>query len=184
MPDCRLKAQEYRPWTWNLFAELLPTATQVLDFYHAFSHVDDVAKARFGADVKRSRPWSSMVRQRLLNDGIDWFIDHLAAIARELSPPDQAAPDADPRATATRALACFRTNRARMRHRTFRNRGLPTGSGVVEAACKSIVGLRLEAPGMRWSLAGAEQVLAVRCPALTDLLAKRLRQRRVYANAA
>jgi hypothetical protein len=35
-----------------------------------------------------------------------------------------------------------------MRYGWFRSRGLFTGSGVVEAGCKSIVGQRLEQAGM------------------------------------
>ena len=42
-------------------------------------------------------------------------------------------------------------------------RGLPIGSGRVEAACKTVVGRRLNCTGMRWTVAGANPVLWVRC---------------------
>jgi hypothetical protein len=40
--------------------------------------------------------------------------------------------------------------------------GWQIGSGVVESACKTVVGQRLKGAGMRWSEAGAHTVAAVR----------------------
>jgi hypothetical protein len=39
---------------------------------------------------------------------------------------------------------------------------LPIGSGVTEAACKSLVKQRLCASGMRWKTTGAKVVLSLR----------------------
>ncbi|MGA8163508.1 MAG: hypothetical protein WB791_00595, partial [Waddliaceae bacterium] len=41
-------------------------------------------------------------------------------------------------------------------------RGYPIGSGVVEGACKNLVKDRMEQCGMRWTIAGAEAVPAMR----------------------
>ena len=57
----------------------------------------------------------------------------------------------------------FKANRDRMRYDLYRKRGLPVGSGVVESACKRIVGNRCKKSGCRWSKAGANAVLAVKC---------------------
>ena len=43
-----------------------------------------------------------------------------------------------------------------MRYDRYRKRGLPVGSGVVESACKQIVGSRFKRAGCRWSKAGAK----------------------------
>ena len=40
--------------------------------------------------------------------------------------------------------------------------GAPVGTGGVEAACGSVVKHRREGEGKRWSLAGAEAILALR----------------------
>ncbi|MCY4027401.1 MAG: ISKra4 family transposase, partial [Acidobacteria bacterium] len=53
-------------------------------------------------------------------------------------------------------------NRHRMRYPQFRARGLCVSSGVVEAGCKQI-GARLKRAGMRWTVAGANAILALRC---------------------
>ena len=50
-----------------------------------------------------------------------------------------------------------------MRYKRFRSRGLFVGSGVVEASCKSIVAQRLKNSGMRWTVAGADATIALRC---------------------
>ena len=39
--------------------------------------------------------------------------------------------------------------------------------GVVEAVCKSVVGVRLKQAGMRWTVAGANDMIALRCCALS-----------------
>ena len=45
----------------------------------------------------------------------------------------------------------------------FRARGLCVSSGVVEAGCKRVVGARLKRAGMRWTVAGANAIIALRC---------------------
>ena len=62
--------------------------------------------------------------------------------------------------------ACIRTyeaNADRMQCDLYRMRGLPVGSGVVESACKQIVGNRFKKAGCHWSKAGANALLAIRC---------------------
>ena len=41
-------------------------------------------------------------------------------------------------------------------------------SGVVEAGCKRVVGARLKRAGMRWTVAGANAVIALRCYRLSS----------------
>jgi hypothetical protein len=66
-----------------------------------------------------------------------------------------------------KAQGYFETNAARMRYARFRRQGLFVGSGVVEAGCKTIVGLRLKQSGMRWTVRGANAILALRCADLS-----------------
>ena len=49
-----------------------------------------------------------------------------------------------------------------MRYPQFRARGLCVSSGGVEAGCKQI-GARLKRAGMRWTVAGANAIIALRC---------------------
>ena len=59
-------------------------------------------------------------------------------------------------------------NRWRMRYHLFREAGYPIGSGTVESACKHVVQQRLKQSGMRWSLIGAQAMLALRSTLLSQ----------------
>ena len=64
---------------------------------------------------------------------------------------DSAKPD---RAEIERELAFFRKHRQRMRYHALKAEGVAIGSGVVEAANKTLVTQRMKRSGMRWRIAG------------------------------
>ena len=49
-----------------------------------------------------------------------------------------------------------------MRYHDLRAPLLPIGSGVVEAACKTLVSQRLKRSGMRWRVPGGQAILTFR----------------------
>ena len=49
-----------------------------------------------------------------------------------------------------------------MDYAEYRSNGSPIGSGIVESACKQIVTERLKLSGMRWTHAGAAQIMTLR----------------------
>ena len=58
-----------------------------------------------------------------------------------------------------KALAYFCEYRHRMRYGVLWAQYLPIGSGVVEAACKTLVSQRLKRVGMHWRTAGGQAIL-------------------------
>ena len=50
-----------------------------------------------------------------------------------------------------------------MRYPKFLAMGLCTATGVVEGACKNLVGGRLKRGGRHWIVNGANAILALRC---------------------
>ena len=49
-----------------------------------------------------------------------------------------------------------------VRYAAYKRVGIPCGSGVTEAACKTIYTQRLKLSGMRWKKAGAQTILNLR----------------------
>ena len=55
-----------------------------------------------------------------------------------------------------------------MAYPTFRDMGLCVSTGVVEGACKSVIGNRLKRGGMHWTVNGANAVIALRCAIVSN----------------
>lgn len=138
-------------WVWELQRVCFPMALGIVDFYHAAEHVtqvvDLVEDHRTPSGRKRRRRWVKL----LLRGRLNTFLDE----ARAAFPPEKA--DAG-----EKALAYFEKNRERMRYRRFREQGYFIGSGVVEAACKTIVVQRMKGSGMHWSQKGLANILSIR----------------------
>jgi hypothetical protein len=59
-------------------------------------------------------------------------------------------------------LGYFRRHRRMMDYAYFARCGLPIGSGVVEAACKTLGTQRMKRSGMMWGREGAQAILTIR----------------------
>lgn len=143
------------PWIWNLAEELFPGAIQIVDLYHAKGHLWDVAKAVYGAGTDLAEQWAKQRRDELDEGKIDAVLDALRAHA----PTHE---------EARRCLGYVVHNQDRMRYPELRAHGLCVSSGVVEAGCKVAIGTRLKRAGMRWTVAGANAIIALRCSKLSD----------------
>jgi hypothetical protein len=145
------------PWIWNLVAEHFPDAIQILDFYHASERLHTVSKAVYGDGCAKAREWADRSIERL-HVG-DW--KGLLCSLKALRPTTVAGQE-----TVRLALGYFATNRQRMDYPRYRARGMHIGSGVVEAACKHVVGTRCKRAGQRWTKPGAGAILDLRCLSL------------------
>jgi hypothetical protein len=147
------------PWIWNLAAEHFPQRVEILDFYHAAERLHSVGHAVYGEGTEASKRWAATNRQHLLAGRVHQLLRSL----RRLQPKR-----AEGREAVRRAIHYFGENRRRIRYDQFRARGYHIGSGVVEAACKHVVGSRCKRSGMRWSTPGAKTILSLRCLLLND----------------
>jgi hypothetical protein len=139
-------------WLRNMQMSLCPTAISIVDFYHAAEHLDDVISTlRFHCPEKR-----------------DVFADKCSSLLElgdigQLTTLIRSKTNQSNEKTVEQELAYFERNTDRMRYGLFRAAGLFIGSGVMEAACKTIVGKRLKNAGMHWSKKNAKGVIALRC---------------------
>jgi hypothetical protein len=133
-------------WIWNLAAEHFPQATQIVDVYHARQHLYEL---RDLVDPGQLQHWL----QCLEEGAIEQILQSLAAQKADL------AEDAE---FLRQQRVYFENNAHRMGYAQLRSRGLFVGSGVVEAACRTVIAQRLKRSGMFWTRQGANQVLALR----------------------
>jgi hypothetical protein len=145
-------------WIWNLASELFPQATQIVDLYHAREHLHDLANLAARLLAGHRDDWLA-ARLGELDAG---DIPAILAAGRDLNFLGSLASERD------KALAYFEHNTQRMRYQHFRDLGLFTGSGVVEAGCKSIIGQRLKLSGMHWTIPGATGITTLRCQDASD----------------
>ena len=143
------------PWIWNWADEHLPNAIQIVDVFHAKGHLVQVANAIYGAATDLALSWGKQRRDDLDQGRIDRL---LAALHDHAQSCDEA----------RKGIDYFTRNRQRIRYPAFRAMGLCVSTGVVEAACKNIVGTRLKRGGMHGSLNGANAILALRCAILSN----------------
>ncbi len=61
---------------------------------------------------------------------------------------------------------------AKFQYKTFRDVGLPTGSGTVESAIRRVINLRVKSTGMFWKRKNAERIIFLRSLVLTGKLKK------------
>lgn len=62
----------------------------------------------------------------------------------------------------------FSINRLRMQYGTYLAAGYPIGSGVIEGACKHVIGDRMCGTGMTWEFEGAQRMLDLRVTKLNN----------------
>jgi hypothetical protein len=148
------------PWIWNLAAEHFPGAVQIVDLYHAKEHGWEVAHAVFGGATPAAAAWATPACSLLEEGQIARLVCAIAALPPIPPEPGQA------RSIPERAVDYFTTNAARMRYPAFRAQRMPLGSGIAEAACKTIVSTRAKRSGMRWTPEGIDALLPLRTSVL------------------
>ena len=140
-------------WIWGIATATFPEATQVVDLYHAREHLHSLTRSLEFMLLDRKDGWLA-ARLEDLDYG---YIDGIEAAVRKYPLVGVKKGEVD------KELGYFLNNAPRMRYHWFRSRGLFTGSGVVEASCKSVIGQRLKQAGMHWTVAGADSIIALRC---------------------
>ena len=133
------------------------TQRQILDFYHATEYLTNVADAQFARDPRARKQWLDNACTSLKHDPLgsqaliaqmqDFLTGHLQpALLGKIKA----------------ALTYFQNQQPLMNYALHLEQNLPIGSGVTEAACKTIVKQRLCCSGMKWKQKGAAIVLSLR----------------------
>jgi len=139
------------------------TSEQVLDFYHASGYLGAVAVALYPKDLPQQQQWLHEQCHHLKHDpeAATQLYAQMLALSQATTHPKPI------QANLSAAVTYFHNHLHQMNYALYRERHYPIGSGVTEAACKTVIKQRLCCSGMRWKEAGAAAVLSLRALVLT-----------------
>jgi hypothetical protein len=154
-PDGRVvKVADGTADNWTSLGETLPVGAEVLDVSHAVDHLSAALGAAYKEGTPKYQERLAPLRavRRATPQGVDKVIAALGHL-RSRSPRRQAI---------HKTIAYVREHRHRMGSSDLQGQGLPIGSGVVEAACTTLVSQRRKRSGMRWQVPGGQAILTCR----------------------
>jgi hypothetical protein len=148
------------PDNWDFLGRYTDDAC--VDFSHAVDHLRGASGAAHPDDVREQREWLEHRRRRLKHEPAA-----AAALLAELEGLAARPPSEEARQGLDGAVSFFRGQHTRMDYARRVKDRLPIGSGVTEAACKTLVEMRLSRSRARWREQGAAAVLSLRALSYT-----------------
>jgi len=140
------------------------TWTRIVDFYHACEYLAKLAQVLF-TNVRASHAWLKRMRHWLKHEWNAVFrILHSAAKHRS-----QRVLSAANQKVYQGAYNYLNTHQGWMDYCEYRRQGFPIGSGVTEAACKTVFTQRFKESGMTWKLEGGQTILVLRLAQLSGV---------------
>jgi len=155
------------PELWKLLTGSLNAETlgvpvrQLVDLWHLLEKLGSAARLLYGET--RGPAVLHGWRLRLLNR-----TSSVAEILQELHASGQAELAVGTSRPVHEAITYLENHQGQMNYAAARRRGLPVGSGNVEATCKSLVAVRMKRPGARWKEESGDHLLNLRALALSD----------------
>ena len=144
---------------WLFFRKKYPNAIHVVDFFHVCEHLSRLSELFF-KDPSDAKAWYEKQRTILKEDP-----NGAAKVIRAVRYRRGKAKE-NPEIESE--LKYLQRNRKRMNYFELQQNKLPIGSGVVEAACKNLIGARMKKSGMRWTIDGGQTVLTLRSLILSN----------------
>ena len=131
---------------------------KIIDYCHTLEHLSLAAQAMFGKGTDAAKAWYDKYRKKLLDEDLAprSILHSMDYYEKSNALPKNRREALDVQRT------FFQRNQTKMTYADFRRRGLPIGSGPVEAACKTLVKARLCRSGMRWTRNGGQRILDLR----------------------
>lgn len=140
------------------------TQTQILDFYHASGYLGAVAEVLHPNQSAEQQEWLKQSCHQLKHE--QGAAQRLHAQMLELTKQHGLAKTL--RDNLQAAITYYHNHHHQMDYALFREQNYPIGSGVTEAACKTLIKQRLCCSGMRWKEKGASIILSLRALILTS----------------
>ena len=138
------------------------TSTQILDFYHTTVYLEAVAPAAHPSNKDLQQTWLDEQCHKLkhADNGASEILTEMKTFRSK-----KLGKDVKEKLEST--ITYFGNHLPQMDYAQSVRNNLPIGSGVTEAACKTVVKQRLCQSGMRWKEVGVSIVLGLRTLVLT-----------------
>jgi hypothetical protein len=148
---------------WRLLSEIeqalnlpSPPSMHIVDFYHACEHLKKGCDAAWGESTPRGK--AEFERLKTLLKEAEGGADQVIRVLKY----QRGRARGTKRRRLEAELTYFRNQRPHMDYATYVRQGLPIASGVIEAACKTLVTQRLKRSGMAWRQPGGQAILTLR----------------------
>ena len=139
-------------WLRNMIEELFPEAIQILDKFHLIENIYDYAKYIFNEDMKKVEKFKDKIIGYCYSREYNLIVKELKKY-KDVTIPK----------TVCNLPVYLENNKNKIDYSTYEYNGWFVGSGAIESSNKTVVQLRLKQAGMRWSVDGANYVIALRC---------------------
>lgn len=130
----------------------------VLDFFHVCGYVGQLCEALFGKSSKEGQVWFGRMRQ--------WLRERHQGVTQVLRSASQhynrSKLSKAEEEEFWKSYRYLRQHSRWMDYARYRHQGLPIGSGVTEAACKTVFAQRLKRSGMRWHKDSGQVIVDLR----------------------
>lgn len=144
----------------QIFAFVAPEARRIRDFYHVAERIQAIAEVRFGEGDKEGKAWAKGQLEKLKDSEVEKVIRSIAHLKIETKTGEE---------TRRQVLGYLRNHSAAMDYQSYKEEGLPIGSGAVEGGCR-LIGARMNGCGRRWKEGGCDAIVALRVTVLNDRL--------------
>lgn len=140
---------------------------RILDFYHATEYLAGASEA-FGKGPGERKAWLTSACHNLKHDanGAQTLLKEMEKRRKVMPFHEKSTPSIMEKLD--KAITYFTNQMSRMNYSEYRAKSFPIGSGVTEAACKTLIKQRLCNSGMKWKNAGAQIVISLRAIARTN----------------
>lgn len=139
------------------------TEEQILDFYHASGYLGALAEALHPNTVSKQKEWLTKNCRELKHE--KGKAGELLNLMKEVKEEKSHSKNLTEKLQA--AITYYENHQHQMDYAEYIEKKYPIGSGVTEAACKTLVKQRLCCSGMRWKEKGAGIILSLRALVLT-----------------
>lgn len=139
-------------WIRNMINELFPEAIQILDKYHLIENIYEYAKFIFNENINKVEKFKDKIIGYCYSSEYNLIVKELKKYKDIIIPK-----------TICNLPTYLENNKDKINYSLYERNCWFVGSGAIESSNKTVVQLRLKQAGMRWSIDGANYLIALRC---------------------